>query len=656
MPGKVLSLLAITAFVQLQMATAQAIETIPTEVFFKNPEFINVQLSPDARKLGVLTKQDGEGYNLVVFNFETGQVHQITSVEDTNVYWYGWITGDRLVFYYGESTPRISGYYVAGLDGKKAKRLGRDDWFWTAKELGLEDTEDAFYSRRDGNRGQIGRCRPEKGAMDPDKQLSKLWRSVSGRTRIRSYLLDHRCQLRAATTTVNNPEEVRRQLLFRESANDDWRILQDRGLDDAGIVPLAFDYDDQHMFVASDLGRATKAVYRFDPASNQLGEMIYGDDVYDVSYVLLSHTEQQLLGVGFAGEAVRVVWLEPNRIRLGEALGEALPEYGHYFQFSSDGMNALVETTSDRDPGAYWLFDSRNGTLKEVLRPAEWIKPELMARVEPIEFKARDEMVIRGYLTRPVNADDGPLPMIVYPHGGPHGVRDVGSFDPSVQFFANRGYAVLQIDFRGSGGYGLEFFKAGLREYGEAIQDDITDGVHWALEQGFADPDRICIYGGSFGGYAALMGVVLDPDLYKCAVSFAGVSDLRRMGRPDSKWFARQVGDFWDDVDKLHRNSPVYRAEDITAPVMLIHGRLDDVVSWTQTQLMVDALEEHGKTFDVIYFEDEGHGLYHEENRVEAHEAIVAFIGKYISPSSIDPGSPRQVASSKQSADTSDQP
>lgn len=630
-------LTAAIAVVMLHPGTTLAAERLPAETFFRDPEFINIQLSPDGEKLGVLSRQDGEYYNLLVLELATGRVHQITSLAETSVFWYGWIDGEHLVFHYTQGPSMVDGYYVVSLDGGKAKRLGWDDWFWTPGELGLGDSEYAYYVRLDGNRGEIARCRYGRGMRHPEKQVSRLWRRVSGRTTVRMALLDQDCQLRAALATESFPDENRVQLWYRDSTKSDWRKLEDYPFGEPGLIPLALEQDGRHLLVTSDVGRDTRAVYRYDPATGTLGEMIYGNEVYDVALALVSDTGE-LLGVGFADESVRFVWLEPGRVRLARALAGQFPGYGHFFQFSADGRTALVETVSDRDPGTYWLYDAGDNTLREILRPRDWIRPEQMAAVKPIEFEARDGLRIRGYLTRPPDAGDGPLPMIVHPHGGPHWVRDFVEFNATVQFFANRGYAVLQVDFRGSGGYGAGFVEAGLRQWGEAIQNDITDGVRWAIEEGIADPGRICIYGGSFGGYAALMGAVLEPGLYRCAVSFAGVSDLRDWGNPDSKWFRRQVGDFWDDADKLRRLSPVHRAGEIGIPVMLIHGRRDRTVPWTQTQAMANALEAHHKRFEVLYYENEGHGFYHEDNRIEAHRAIEGFIRRYIAPDPVVAG------------------
>jgi dipeptidyl aminopeptidase/acylaminoacyl peptidase len=248
---------------------------------------------------------------------------------------------------------------------------------------------------------------------------------------------------------------------------------------------------------------------------------------------------------------------------------------------------------------------------------------------EAIALKARDGLELHGYVTRP--AGDGPHPLVVLPHGGPHGVRDSWEYDPEVQLLAIRGYAVLQVNFRGSGGYGTDFETAGYGEWGAKMQDDLTDATRWAIEQKIAPADRICIYGASYGGYAALMGAAREPDLYRCAIGYAGVYDLPLMWEsgdtPDSNfgraYLERVIG---SDTATLRARSPVYNAQSIKAPVLLIHGKEDGRVDYQHAKRMRAALEEHQKKVEWLALGGEGHGIYDEDSRREVYERILQFL------------------------------
>jgi len=258
-----------------------------------------------------------------------------------------------------------------------------------------------------------------------------------------------------------------------------------------------------------------------------------------------------------------------------------------------------------------------------------WIDPKQMRPKQPIALKARDGLELHGYVTRP--AGDGPHPLVVMPHGGPHGIRDTWEFDPEVQLLANRGYAVLQLNFRGSAGYGIDFETAGYGEWGARMQDDLTDATRWAIEQKIAPADRICIFGISYGGFASLMGVAREPDLYRCAIGYAGVYDLELMWEsgdiPDSRrgrdYLQRVLG---TDVAKLRAQSPVYNAQHIKAPVLLIHGKSDWRADYEQAERMKAALVQHDKKIEWLALSREGHGAYDENTRRAVYERILQFL------------------------------
>ncbi|HVH34611.1 MAG TPA: S9 family peptidase, partial [Tahibacter sp.] len=299
---------------------------------------------------------------------------------------------------------------------------------------------------------------------------------------------------------------------------------------------------------------------------------------------------------------------------------------------SHDGKRAIVSVDSDVNPGEFYLFDRNTKKLSPVLRRADKINPDQMASMEPVKLKARDGLDLNGYLTRPLGQEQGKnLPLVVYIHGGPFDVRDYWGYDPDAQVLASRGYAVLQVNFRGSGGYGPGFEVAGYRQWGGKMQDDVTDATKWAIEQGIADPKRICIYGASYGGYAALMGAVREPDLYRCAIGSVGVYDLRllytRGNAQNSKfgtnYLKKTLG---DDPAALVAGSPITQLDKIKAKLMLIVGGQDKIVPPVHGESVHNALEQRGVKHEWLYQRTEAHGFYDEKNVEDMYVRMLAFL------------------------------
>jgi dipeptidyl aminopeptidase/acylaminoacyl peptidase len=297
-----------------------------------------------------------------------------------------------------------------------------------------------------------------------------------------------------------------------------------------------------------------------------------------------------------------------------------------------DETKAIFLSTTDRNPGTYYLLDTAALRLKKLFDLAEWIHPQEMAPMKPMEYKARDGLTIHGYLTLPLGGSGKNLPLVVNPHGGPS-ARDVWEFDPGVQFLANRGYAVLQVNFRGSTGYGKSFLKAGFREWGLKQQDDITDGVKWVIDQGIADPKRVCIFGASYGGYAALIGLEQTPELYRCGISYAGVTDIIRTLKkslPELKiaeaMAIEQIGDVKEDKAHLKDVSPLAHVDKIQVPVFLAHGEYDRRVPIETARDLARALKKQGKLYDFMVRDDEDHGFHQETNKIAFWTKVEAFL------------------------------
>jgi dipeptidyl aminopeptidase/acylaminoacyl peptidase len=298
---------------------------------------------------------------------------------------------------------------------------------------------------------------------------------------------------------------------------------------------------------------------------------------------------------------------------------------------TNDGKIALVSTYSDRDPGSFYLFDAETKKAAYLLSRRSWIDPEKMAKVKPVELTARDGMLMRGYLTLPPGKDGRNLPLVIYPHGGPFGIYDTWGFDTEPQILAAAGYAVLQVNYRGSGNYGRSFHQSGAQQWGLTMQDDLTDATRWAIDQGIADRNRICMYGASYGAYASLMGVAKEPALYKCAAGYVGVYDLVTLSAQESReskrlniWTSEWLG----SGPVLASVSPNRIADRIKVPVFLAAGGEDETAPIAHSERMEAALKKAGIPVETLYYRTEGHGFYTVEHQREYYTRLLAFLAR----------------------------
>jgi dipeptidyl aminopeptidase/acylaminoacyl peptidase len=360
------------------------------------------------------------------------------------------------------------------------------------------------------------------------------------------------------------------------------------------------------------------------------------DDDSDPAGVIYRNGSSMPVGVFFMDGKPRTAFFdnaspEARLYRSHEAAfgGDAV----HITSQTTDGRLALVQVWSDRSPGDFFIFDTVAKKAEHLLSRREWLDPEQMGSMQPVKLTARDGLVLHGYLTKPKGAAKN-LPMVVFPHGGPYEVQDTWGFNDEAQLLANAGYAVLQINYRGSGGYGKAFTDAGAKQWGGAMQDDVTDATRWAIEQGIADPAKVCIYGSSYGAYAALMGVAKEPGLYRCAVGYVGVYDLPTMHaqgdiqqRGSGETYLREwIG----EPAALGAVSPNRIADRIKVPVFLAAGGEDERAPIEHSKLMEKALRSAGVPVETLYYPTEGHGFYVEAHKREYYTRLLAFLSRYL--------------------------
>jgi dipeptidyl aminopeptidase/acylaminoacyl peptidase len=461
---------------------------------------------------------------------------------------------------------------------------------------------------------------------------------------VRKWIADNAGEVRAAIGAASGRSALRQVLWYRDDAESEWKAALEFDLRDLDV--LGFQKGNRELLVASRIGRERFGLFALDPRTGEFGEPLLEDDVYDVYHRTSSYAgraaDGRLLYYQYMADKPRTVYFDAtwrgHQVLIDAALRHTV---NTIVGWSDDEKRFLVYSWSDRLPGRYYLYEPEERRLEELLSARSWIDPSQMRPMDPIELRARDGMTLHGYLTLPARSEgaDEP-PLVVYPHGGPYGARDVWGFDPAVQFLASRGYAVLQVNFRGSGGYGRAYEQSGYRRMGLQMQDDLTDVVEWVVGKGFADPGRVCIYGAGYGGYAALMGLIRTPKLYRCGIDYGGPVDLAllyrtnvaagRYGSDDAArlWWSMTLGDPIEDAKRLRETSPVFLVDRIRAPLLVIHGQLDDRVSIEHYRRLTTALDEAGRTYETLVKERSGTGLHAQADQVELYSRVERFLEK----------------------------
>ena len=426
------------------------------------------------------------------------------------------------------------------------------------------------------------------------------------------------------------------KLFYRKGEGESWQLVNDEGKTGRDEAALGFSEDNRIAYLQVETDTGPDRIVAFDTTSGERRDVLR-DDVVDPAGIVFEPGTGVPVGARFASGRTQTRFFDPQSkpAKLQRALESAFE--GSSVSVTSetaDGATALVRVSNDRNPGDYYLFDTTKLKAEYILSNRDWLDPDAMNPMQPIEFKARDGRMVRGYLTRPKGSEGKRVPMVVMPHGGPFGIRDYWRFDEDVQMLASAGYAVLQVNFRGSGGYGRDFRFAGMRQWGGTMQDDVTDATRWAVEQGVADPSRMCLYGASYGGYASLMGVAKEPTLYKCAAGYVGVYDLPAMhtsGDISERKSGRNFVNEWiGPRDQVAAASPTRLADRIHVPVFLAAGGEDQRAPIEHSRMMERALLKAGVPVETLYFDTEGHGFYLLEHRREFYTRLLAFLSRNI--------------------------
>ena len=398
---------------------------------------------------------------------------------------------------------------------------------------------------------------------------------------------------------------------------------------------LGFSADNATAYVQSEETQGPDSIRAFDVATQTMKQVVR-DELHDPAGLVRAVGKRYPIGAVFLGGKPRFEYFDPASAdaKLHRALQSSFP--GSVVLVTSatvDGRYALLEVFDDRNPGDLFIFDTQAKKADRFMSRADWLKPDRLGTMTPVYFKARDGVEVEALLTVPAGSNGKNLPVIIHPHGGPFGVQDFWGYNQDVQMMASHGYGVLQVNFRGSGGYGKSFLELGHKQWGLTMQDDLTDATQWAIREGIADRNRICIYGASYGGYASLMGVAKEPDLYRCAVGYVGVYDLKMLwGRGDISQ-SSYGRDFLSEAlgkDQLDGSSPNKLASRINVPVFLAAGGADVRAPQSHSEAMAQALRAAGKPVEEMYYSTEGHGFVKEENQIAYYTKLFQFFARHL--------------------------
>ena len=632
----------------------------PSDELFKLPQVRQPRISPDGTKIAFLFPHEKK-MALGVFDRATKESKMILRGTDESIHQFFWKGDDRIVF--RADVAGNESFFIGSTDlaGRHVLRIAESqridnnltgDFAGIIGALPLDPDRIAvvgFFAGNIDNATFVGGAPVIARLNVRNRGLSPLF-ELRDSDRYVKFVFDHRGALRLRSRLEG------RSLIWEHRPSDNQAFKRVATHPFHGYAetwePLEFAADNQTVWMISLEEHDRGALYAVDTRSFERGAALFVPPEGEVTEIITNHDRSRLLGVRYEAEREHYHWFDPARAALHAKLAATFVGCDIRIASQSDDESvALVFVAHDREPGVYYVLDQKAGSLVQFKRTRD-IDPARYSPRKPIKYTARDGLVLHGYLTLPPGSAGKNLPLIIHPHGGPFGVRDSWGFDPDAQFLATRGYAVLQPNYRGSGGYGREFINKGRHQWGRAMQDDLTDGVQWAVAQGIADPARVAIYGASYGGYAALAGVMLTPDLYACAVNYVGAADLEITfhQRGEDAWRASDEFSYqteWVGPTKAYRDvtSPLNLVERIKVPTLHVYGGEDPRVVLHHWSRLEPLLKKYGKDYQAIVEGRQGHGFRDQDAAVSFGAALEAFLAKHLMPrkGDVKVGEPRVI-------------
>jgi len=543
------------------------------EDFFKNPEKTGYQLSPDGNYFSFLAPYERR-MNIFIQKIGEEQAIQITHDTDRNIGGYFWKGNNRIVYVKDSGGDENFKLFAVDKDGQNARDLTPFDKVKIELIDNLKDQDEQIIIGMNKNNPML--FEPYRINIQTG-EYQQIASNNNPAEPITQWITDHEGKLRIAIQMVDG---INQKVIYRANEEGEFQEVFTTNFK-VSFQPLFFEFDNKDIvFVSSNVGRDKSVIVRYDMVKKEeVGEPLFEHPDVDVSQLMYSKKRKVLTGVAYTTWKRHFRFFDKERGDLQEKLETKLAGYEVALASSSkDESKYMIRTYSDKSLGAYYFYDKTTEDLTKIVEVGPWIAEADMASMKPIQYQSRDGLTIHGYLAQPLGKENEATPTVILPHGGPW-FRDGWGYHPEVLLLTNRGYSVLQVNFRGSTGYGRDFWEKGFKQWGQNMQHDITDGVAWLIEQGITDPKRIAIYGGSYGGYATLAGITFTPDLYTCAIDYVGVSNLFTFmntippyWKPYLETLYEMVGHPETDKAMMTANSPALHVDKIKVPLFVVQG------------------------------------------------------------------------------------
>lgn len=604
------------------------------EDYFARPKASSFHLSPDGKYMSYMEKDPGLKNHVYVKNIKTGEIKRVIEEKAELIRGYAWVNNNHLIYVMDTGGNENYHLFSVKTDGTDHQELTPFDGVKADILALLKEDPDHIIISMNKNNPQIA---------DPYKlnivtgELQQLYTN-DVENPVMHYDFDKDGNLRGYTKIK---EGVITQHFYTTDGTN-FNMIREYGMEETFDI-LEFAYSSGNpddAYVLSNLDSDKAEIQLFDLKLNKPVRTVFSNKDYDVSNIGTSRKRNYEVDYFvYEGDKKEIV----AQSRAFKTLDERIKKQFSSYQYSiadvtDDESMYLIAVTSDRLVGRYYTYDPQEGKFTFLYDLMPQLKEEDMAEMRPIVFRSRDGKMIHGYITLPLAAAEGrKVPLIVNPHGGPQGVRDHWSFNPETQLFASRGYATLQVNFRISGGYGKDFFKSGFKQIGRKLMDDVEDGLQYVIDKGWADRQKVAIYGASHGGYAVLRGMEKTPDLYTCGVDYCGVANIFTfMSSMPPYWkpFIKIIKGYWYDVDDPHEKiiarevSPVFHIDKIKKPLLVIQGGNDPRVNINESDQIVEALRKRGFVVPYMVKYDEGHGFRKESNQIELYRTMLGFFAE----------------------------
>ncbi len=635
-------LLIICVFGLLFAGQSIAAEKKGLDHFFKKPQYSSFQLSPNGKELAGLVPID-DRMNIVILDMETKAGRVVTSQTGQDVSGFMWATNDRILFFMDKDGSESFGIFGVNSDGSKFRVLIEPVALQIANGAAVIRTANVLNRLRDDPKRVLVSSNKRR-AQYPDVYTMDI---MTGRLRmvqrntgnVQGWFTDFDGKIIGAGYS----DDLYNGFLMLNDEGEFEELTRSR-YDEHSFSPVAIKGNGDTGYVSSyikpngDL-RDKAAIYEYDFKARKFGDLVFEHPRVDVTATRSSLKSRDIIAIGYQVGLPETVYVDENWKQIMAGINQALPNTVNTISSTDENETiGVVVASSSQQPPTYYLYDFQDKSLEFLADSRPWVDPKEMAEIKSFEFEARDGLMLQAYLTLPPGSDGKNLPTIVHPHGGPW-ARDGWGYNPAIQFLASRGYAVLQVNFRGSTGFGMKHWLSSRKQWGQSMQTDITDALKWAIDQGVTDADRVCIYGASYGGYATMAGLTYSPELYKCGINYVGVTDLALLFKtaPDS-WAAglgqmkELVGDPKKDREFLEQWSPSNHADKIRVPVFMAYGKKDPRVHIDHANIMAKAMRENGVEYELMVKKDEGHGYRKQENQYDFYGRMETFLAENLNP------------------------